>query len=102
MPTIDARCFIPKSKATGSCDPNGLCWSDHVFHLTQSKWGVAALQIKIANEARFSFPLTVSNVEDGSEADQQGMRKGDQIVAVGLDGHSCLPVQVSFGCCIVR
>ena len=99
MPTIDAIHFVPRSKATGSIDPYGTCCSEHVFHLTQGRWGVTATQIQMANQVRLLFPVTVSQVVAGSEADEQGIRKGDRIVAVGLDGHGCQPVKVSLTCC---
>ncbi len=83
MRFVSATSFVPKTKVSGSCDPYAKEWTEHRIHLMQVKWGIKATweNVQPGNVLRFKFPLVVTEVDAGSEAADQGMKPGDQIVA---------------------
>ncbi len=85
MNFISATAFVPKSRVRGSCDPNAMEWTEHRVHFMQAKWGIKAIweYVPQSNVLRFKFPLIINEVDAGSEAADQGVKPGDQIVAAG-------------------
>ena len=100
MRFVSAATFIPKNRVCGSCDPNAREWTEHRIHLMQAKWGIKAIwdEATQSNVRRFEFPLVIKEVDAGSEADDQGLKPGDHIVAVGhpTSPNGILRVQVVF------
>ena len=83
MRFVSATAFVPKNTVRGSCDPYAMEWTEHRIHLTQAKWGIKAHwdHVKPSNVLRFTFPLAIVQVDAGSEAEHQGLKPGDRIVA---------------------
>lgn len=85
MGFVSAASFVPKNKVRGSCDPFAMEWTEHRIHLMQAKWGIRAIwdDVNPSNVRRFRFPLIITEVDAGSEAEDQGLVPGDHIVAAG-------------------
>ena len=100
MKFVSASAFVPKSRVWGSCDPNAREWTEHRIHLMQTRWGIKAIwdSVEASNVLRFRFPLVITEVDAGSEAEDQGVKPGDHIVAVGHaeSPNGILRVQVVF------
>ena len=95
---VAASHFIPASKPSGSSDPTTCDFSKHHFILSSVKWGIKAnMERVIPNQIRFTYPLIITDVEAGSEADDQGIKKGDQIVAALHEQRGCHRVKVNLG-----
>uniref|UniRef100_A0A7S0QK00 Transcription initiation factor IIB n=1 Tax=Cryptomonas curvata TaxID=233186 RepID=A0A7S0QK00_9CRYP len=87
---VDASNFVPKSKVAGSWDPNALTWTEHQFYFTSQSWGIKAVWEKVpgSDQPKFTFPLIITEVRPGSEAEQQGLRVRDEVMAVRPEGDA--------------
>jgi len=95
---VSASEFKPKTTASGTCDPYATEWTEHTFHFVSQCWGLVVQWERPLNEAtpRFTFPLIVRNVKKGSEAEEQGLKVGDHIVAVCHKDSAFIKVQEAF------
>ena len=89
--------LVPASKLSGSCDPTACDFSKHHFNLSSNRWGTKANME--GNQVCFTFPLIITEVEAGSEADKQGIKKCDQIHAV-VHKHVRHLVKVNTAACL--
>jgi len=86
MSVVNAKSFVPKEKNLGSWDPTASQWLEDEYTFSAQRWGIKANMEEIppagSGNIRFTYPLAITEVNPGTEADMMGLKVRDVVVAI--------------------